>query len=175
MIVDTVLVYKFIKRLVTPFNKWDAFKLGIIDADGKILKNESQRKSVKEREAFTPFDILVLNIKKLLEKIPGGSTKLGSYAAALWLMREYNENSDVNENSLREYVDYTLNEYNVNREFEKIFEEGEGIIANAVGNGENVEGIGPGKKGEPGFSKKSMKNYKKNNAIFRRLPANITK
>jgi len=37
MIVDLFLVYQFIRRLATPFIKWDAFKEGVIDKDGKVL------------------------------------------------------------------------------------------------------------------------------------------
>ena len=38
MIVDLFLVYQFVKRLATPFEKWDAYELGIIDEDGNRLK-----------------------------------------------------------------------------------------------------------------------------------------
>ena len=40
MVVDLFLVFSFIKRLVTPFRKWDAYKQGIIDEKGKVLKNK---------------------------------------------------------------------------------------------------------------------------------------
>ena len=37
MVVDLFLVYQFIRRLATPFNKWDAYKEGVIDDKGNIL------------------------------------------------------------------------------------------------------------------------------------------
>ena len=37
MVVDLFLVYQFIRRLATPFNKWKAYELGIIDDEGKVL------------------------------------------------------------------------------------------------------------------------------------------
>jgi len=37
-IVDIFLVYQFLKRLVTPFDKTDAYKLGLFDAAGKSLR-----------------------------------------------------------------------------------------------------------------------------------------
>jgi len=40
-------VYQFLKKLVTPFNKTDAFKLGIIDETGKIL-TESDRERLSK-------------------------------------------------------------------------------------------------------------------------------
>ena len=36
--VDAFIAYKFIKILVVPFEKSDAYKMGIIEKDGKILK-----------------------------------------------------------------------------------------------------------------------------------------
>ena len=67
MVVDLFLVFQFIKKLVTPFTKWPAFKLGIIDAKGNIV---IRRKDFTKREqgaAFGVFDQLVGNIKKLSE------------------------------------------------------------------------------------------------------------
>ena len=37
-IIDAFVAYQFIKLLSTPWDETDAFKLGIIDASGKILK-----------------------------------------------------------------------------------------------------------------------------------------
>lgn len=89
--IDIFLIYQFIRRLVTPFEKWDAYKLGIIDKDGKVLRRRDQLKTVEEKDAFRFFDILVLNLKKLLAKIPGGSSAIATYAAALLLLKEYTE------------------------------------------------------------------------------------
>ena len=36
--VDMLVAYKFIKILTTDFEDTDAFKLGVIDKDGNILK-----------------------------------------------------------------------------------------------------------------------------------------
>jgi len=84
-IVDLVLVYQFLKRLVTPFDKTDAFKLGLIDKDGKKLKSAE---TSEEKAAMGYFDRLVFNLKRLLGKIPGGKSRIASYAAALLLIRE---------------------------------------------------------------------------------------
>ena len=88
------LVYQFLKRLATPFNQWEAFKLGLIDAEGNILKRRKDLKAVKERDAFGVYDLMVLNLKKLLGKVPGGKTRLASYAAALYLLKEWNHFTD---------------------------------------------------------------------------------
>ena len=86
-VTDLVLVYQFLKRLTTPFDETKAFELGIIDERGKRIKSK-ELKSTEEKNSYGYFDKLVFNLKKLLEKLPGGKTKLASYAAALFLIRE---------------------------------------------------------------------------------------
>lgn len=83
--VDLYIVYEFIKRLATPFDETKAFELGLIDAKGKRLK---YAKTKEEKDAMTLFDRLVLNLKRIISMVPGGSSKIGSYAAALLLIRE---------------------------------------------------------------------------------------
>ena len=36
--IDAFITFRFLKLLVTPFNKTEAFKFGIIDERGKVLK-----------------------------------------------------------------------------------------------------------------------------------------
>ena len=77
---DLVYTFRFLKLLTTDFEDTEAFKLGLIDAKGKRLQRPD---TAEERNAYTPFHRLVFNIKKL---IPGG--KIGSYASALYLIKE---------------------------------------------------------------------------------------
>ena len=86
-IADLVLVYQFIKRLTTPFNETPAFDLGIIDERGNRIKSK-ELKTTEEKNAYGYFDRLVFNVKKLLERLPGGKNRLASYAAALFLIKE---------------------------------------------------------------------------------------
>ena len=103
---DIVYAFRFLKLLVTPFNKTKAFELGIIDEKGKVLKKAAERKTPEEKDAYTMFHRLVFNIKKL---IPG--KRLGSYAAALFLIRESTGMSDeaimkcINETGEPEFID----------------------------------------------------------------------
>lgn len=84
---DLIYTYRFLRILTTPFEKTRAFELGLIDAEGKRIK--SQRKDTPERRsAYTLFHRLVFNIKRLMAKVPGGSSRLASYAAALFLLKE---------------------------------------------------------------------------------------
>jgi len=101
-VIDAALVYAFIKRLVTPFDKWKAFQTGTIDKDGNILVAPNRR-TLKQRESFGMYDVMCLNMKKLLATIPGGSSKFGTYAAALYLTLE--PKPIVNESVFTEFVD----------------------------------------------------------------------
>ena len=86
-VTDLILVYQFLRRLTTPFNKTPAFDLGIIDERGNRIKSK-ELKTTEEKNAYGYFDRLVFNVKKLLERLPGGKNRLASYAAALFLIKE---------------------------------------------------------------------------------------
>jgi hypothetical protein len=84
---DLAYTFRFIRMLVMDWKNWDAYKLGIIGEDGK------REKSVKldtdeKKSAYTPFIRLCANIKKLVSAVPGGGSKLGSFASALYLVKE---------------------------------------------------------------------------------------
>lgn len=83
---DLAYTFRFLKLLVTPFEKTGAFEKGLIDANGKRLKKPT---TSEEKNVYTPFHRLVFNIKKVL----GGSTP-ASYAAALYLIKEKYNLSD---------------------------------------------------------------------------------
>ena len=87
--IDAFITFRFLKLLVTPFNKTEAFKMGIIDERGKVLKKYRTLERIAERQAYTILHRLVFNIKKLIEKIPGGKSRLATYAAALFLIKEH--------------------------------------------------------------------------------------
>ena len=84
--IDLFVTYRFIKLLTQPFEKTDAFKLGIIDKDGNRLPKKLY--TIEEKNAYTVLHKLVFNIKKLFNKVPGLRTKVGTYAAALFLLKD---------------------------------------------------------------------------------------
>jgi hypothetical protein len=86
-IIDNLLAYKILSMLVTNFEDTKAYKLGIIDKDGKNLKKVSTLKSSEEKDAYTFLTRLVFNMKKIINKI-GGENKLKSLIAALFLVKE---------------------------------------------------------------------------------------
>ena len=112
--IDLFVTYRFLKLLTQPFEKTDAYKLGIIDKKGhRILKKDSTKPAVElatsqQQSAYTILHKLVFNIKKLFSKVPGLRTKVGTYAAALFLLKdtfkEHVENPDFFESELVKYL-----------------------------------------------------------------------
>ena len=112
-------VYQFLKKLVTPFNKTKAFDLGIIDEKGKILKRRRDLEGDEEKSAYNLSDTLIWNIKKLMGKIPGGKSRLASYAAALWLIKEQQDGYKITEEELElQFFDMFERMYNNDLEFD---------------------------------------------------------
>lgn len=91
-IVDNLIAFKVLHKLVTPFTDTDAYKLGIIDAHGNTLKKSNTLVTTAEKDAFTYLDRLVFNLKKILVKLPGGDSRLKNLVAAMFLVKEYYEN-----------------------------------------------------------------------------------
>jgi hypothetical protein len=90
---DLTYTFRFIRMLVLDWKEWDAFKLGIIDEEGKRNRN-IKLDSDEKKSAYTPFIRLCANIKRLVANIPGGGSKLGSFASALYLIKEHYRLSD---------------------------------------------------------------------------------
>lgn len=85
-LVDLFVTYRFIKLLVTPFNKQDAFNYGIIDDKG--YRTEKEIQTPEEKASYTILHKLIFNIKRLMGKVPGLGSRLGTYAAALFLLKD---------------------------------------------------------------------------------------
>ena len=85
--VDTVIVFRVLKLLTTPWKEQAAFKEGLIDEKGKRTKKKPN--SSKEKDAYTFLHRLVFNLKRIMEMIPFGKTRIASYAAALFLVKEH--------------------------------------------------------------------------------------
>ena len=51
--VDMLVAYKFIKILTTDFKDTDAFRLGVIDKDGNILKKRKDLRTLKNVFKFS--------------------------------------------------------------------------------------------------------------------------
>ena len=158
--IDLFVTYRFIKLLVTPFEETDAFKLGIIDKDGnRILIKGSNRsdplRTIEQQSAYTVLHKLVFNIKKIFKKVPGLRTKLGTYAAALFLLKDtFKESVDDPDVFEKEFMKYLKEEgYEIDNSiseevvaFGEILPKGEYTLANDILNVEE-EKLGA-KKGD---------------------------
>lgn len=100
-ILDTAIALRVLYLLVTPIQNTDAFKLGLIDVDGKTIK---KAETTKEKNATSMLHRMVWNIKRIIGLVPGGSTKIGSLAAGYLLMKEAYENEWTEEKLNEETV-----------------------------------------------------------------------
>ena len=156
--IDLFVTYRFIKLLVTPCERTEAFKLGIIDEDGNRVmpppvagvrqtKPEPLR-TTAEKNAYTILHKLVFNIKKIFAKVPGLRTKLGTYAAALFLLKDTFKESvddpDIFEKEFMKYlkeqgyeIDNSISEEVIG--FGEVLPKGEYVLVNDILNKEEEE------------------------------------
>ena len=105
--IDFLITYRVVKLLITPFDKQPAFKNGIIDEKGKVLKKYKTLKTEKERKSYTLLHRFVFNLKRILQKVGLGS-RLGSFAVALALLikedKTYAQHKDSIESAVITYL-----------------------------------------------------------------------
>ena len=108
--IDLLITYRIVKLLVKPFDKQEAFKYGIIDKDGNVLKKSKTLKTEKERKAYTILHRFVFNLKRILKRVGLGS-RLGSFAVALALLlkenKEYEQHKILIESAIVSYLKET--------------------------------------------------------------------
>ena len=154
--IDLFVTYRFIKLLVTPFDKMPAFKLGIIDKDGARVMEKTVSRGMQPtqligdemRSAYTVLHKLVFNIKKIFGKVPGLRTKLGTYAAALFLLKDtFKESVDDPDMFEKEFMKYLKEEgYEIDNTiseevigFGEVLPKGEYTLVNDILNSEEEE------------------------------------
>ena len=160
--IDNLIAVRMLYMLVTPFEKTKAYELGIIDADGKILRKASELTTDDEKDAYNYLTRLVFNVKRLINKLPGGESKLKNFVAAYFLIKEsYKKKSTiVNEEELIRLCEQDIILVEEQIQVEKILEE---IAANATGAAVSTN--------EPVIKKKDLKKYKM--TVMKRKPVNV--
>ena len=105
--IDFLITYRVVKLLITPFDKQPAFKNGIIDEKGKVLKKYKTLKTEKERKSYTLLHRFVFNLKRILQRVGLGS-KLGSFGVALALLikedKRYAKHQQLIEQTVIKYL-----------------------------------------------------------------------
>ena len=136
--VDLIITYRVIKLLVTPFNKQEAYKYGIIDDKGKVLRKFKTLQKPEEKKAYTLLHRFVFNLKRILQKVGLGS-RIGSFAVALALLikenKEYEQHKLIIESAIITYLKQT-NQYDnlLNEEGEvSTFEPEQDVFCNCFG------------------------------------------
>ena len=152
--IDLFVTYRFLRLLTTPFEDTDAFKLGIIDEKGNRIRKPKSTKPAVElattelKNAYTILHKLVFNIKKIFSKIPGLRTKVGTYAAALYLLKDtFKESVDDPDVFEKEFVKF-LKENDIELDdsiseevigFGEVLPKGEYVLVNDILNKEEEE------------------------------------
>ena len=138
--IDLFVTYRFLKLLTTPFEKQDAFKLGIIDKDGNRIRQPKSTKPAVElatselKNAYTILHKLVFNVKKLFNKVPGLRTKVGTYAAALFLLKDtFKESVDDPDVFEKEFMKYLKEELSAKKGDKVIAYEDESPVDTVLG------------------------------------------
>lgn len=150
---DKFYTLRFLRLLTTSWKDTGAFKAGIIDDKGNVLR---KAQTSADKKVYNMFHKLVFNFKRLLGKIPFGRSKLGSYAAALLLLKDHTE---MSEELLGELL-YELFEYNpLDYETDEVIKESRSFLLNEsselepgayefceetllLRNGDTVDGLG---------------------------------
>ena len=113
--IDMLITYRVLKILVTPFEKQDAFKYGIIDKTGKVLKKYSTISRPEEQKSYTWLHRFIFNLKRILGKVGLGG-RLGSFATALALLikedKSYRKHQSLIESAVIQYLKDT-NQYEI--------------------------------------------------------------
>src|SRR6056300_1935999 len=109
--VDLLIAYRVIKMLVTPFERQDAYKYGIIDKDGNVLKKYNTLKGTNEKRAYTMLHRFVFNLKRILAKV-GIRGSLGSFAVAAALLLKENKEYEKHKNLIESTIIKHLKETN---------------------------------------------------------------
>ena len=152
--IDLFVTYRFLRLLTTPFEDTDAFKLGIIDEKGNRIRKPKSTKPAVElatselKNSYTILHKLVFNIKKLFSKVPGLRTKVGTYAAALFLLKDtFKEHVDDPDMFEKEFMKYLKeNDIELDNEiseevigFGEVLPKGEYVLKNDILNKEEEE------------------------------------
>jgi hypothetical protein len=167
-IIDNLIAYKVLRMLVTNFTDTEAFKLGIIDAKGKNLRKANTLSTAEERDAYTFLNRLVFNMKKIINRLPGGESKIKSLTAALWLVKETYQSGSRSTAMMQERFDklMTMMDNRVSLVEEELLvkkfisEDGAMNVTGAVVSTD-----------EPKIDKKNIKKYQ---VMSRRKPVNVS-
>ena len=130
-VISAFTVFKFIKIISDPFTKMEAYRLGIIDSKGKFLKKVNELETKKERDAVNPFNRLMINLKKAMNRVPDPKFKaqLKTLPTAMILLKDEAEkvgaDGDVVLTEIRNYLfenGVDVDNISTNEEFKELLQ-----------------------------------------------------
>jgi len=89
-IVDLLITYRIVKLMATDFKNQEAFKYGIIDANGKQLRKNRELNTEAEKDSYTVLHRFVFNLKRILAKF-GLKSSISNFAVALAFILKENQ------------------------------------------------------------------------------------
>ena len=89
-IVDLLITYRIVKLMATDFKNQEAFKYGIIDANGKQLRKNRDLNTEAEKDSYTVLHRFVFNLKRILAKF-GLKSSISNFAVALAFILKENQ------------------------------------------------------------------------------------
>ena len=109
-ILDARYAYKFLQVLTQDWRETDAFRNGLINDEGKLIRKP---KTQAEKSSYNVFYKLVFNIKRILQKVPITRGKIAKYAlAAIFLLKESGHvDGDEIREILEEHLGCTLHDW----------------------------------------------------------------
>lgn len=112
--IDMAYAIKFLRTLTKDWVDMEAYKTGVLDASGNVVVKKHDQ-SQAQRDSYSKFDVLVWNLKRLLEKIPAGKLAMSRYAAAFLLLRETTD---------QDTYDYIISEMKIDNDLYENFTAG---------------------------------------------------
>ena len=86
-VANNLIALQLLTMLCTPFSEFPAYKTGVIDDKGNYLVRPEYR-TLEQRKSIGYLDRLIINVKKLINKLPGGENKIKNVVAGMFLIRE---------------------------------------------------------------------------------------
>lgn len=124
--IDLLITYRLIKLLVTKFENQEAFKFGIIDKNGKVLRKYRTLTKTAEKKSYTILHRFVFNLKRILQKAGLGG-RLGTFAVALATLIRENKEFEQHQKLIESTVVKYLKEQKL---YEELLQEEGHIVGN---------------------------------------------
>ena len=109
--VDMLITYRVVKLLVTPWERQEAFKQGIIDKKGNVLRPNKTLRDTKDKKAYTYLHRFVFNMKRLFAKVGLGS-RFGSFFGAMTMILKEDKQLMIHKDAIEAGVVSYLKETN---------------------------------------------------------------